>query len=78
MTDDEALEIARRVAQEKGWSWEGKTNIVRRRRSILLRWLLGDRRLVFVQSNYESRGNSTVIGIDEQSGRITFETHLKR
>lgn len=64
MTSDEALEIARKVAQEKGWPWLEPVSAVRRRT-----WLIGP---VYwnVTTNLDKTGMNVTVTIADASRKV--------
>lgn len=73
MTDDEALERARSVAQSRGWEWEGRIAISRYRTFPIF-----GARQVEVWSNADSRGCNCRVVLDEETGEVVEAAWLPR
>ena len=72
MTAEEAVETARRLAQQQGWPWLAPVE-ARRRRAFLLgpaRW--------HVWSNAGTRGANVRVVIDDASGAVVERGFLPR
>jgi hypothetical protein len=64
VTDVEAMELARKVALEEGWPWEGPIRAMHQRRG----WF--GPRCWNICSNAECRGRNVWISIDEATGSV--------
>jgi len=73
MTDDEAIQIARDVAIENGWTWHGKVCASFRKPMRLSAWLFGTRPCWHVASNIGMRGCNVHVSIDDESGEVIYK-----
>lgn len=66
MTDDDAIAIAKRVAAERGWRWEGRVKVSRK--------LLGGYE---VRTNADMLGSNVRVELD-RDGNVTTAAWLPR
>ena len=64
MTEDEAIQLARSIAEQEGWPWRGTVTASRSRRGLVGRpeWL--------ITSNAQARGLNVRVRIDDHTGQI--------
>lgn len=73
MTAEEALRVARAVAEENGWPWQGPVNVSCRRSFLFLgkaRWR--------VWTNAESLGMNVRVEIDDATRQVRQKAFLHR
>lgn len=73
MTDDEAIERARRLAQERGWPWEGRVDVARSRAFVFF----GTRRIE-VRSNVGTYGARCHVTLEEPTGDVVASSFFPR
>jgi hypothetical protein len=73
MTHEEAIERARALAEERGWTWREPVRVTERRDFVLL----GRRRLC-VRSNADSRGTNVLVELDAETGEVLHAAWLPR
>jgi len=73
MTRDEALQIARAIAEEKDWSWLEPAEARASRR-----FLIFGKRTWHIYTNAECLGCNISIGIDDETGAILYLGFLRR
>ena len=71
MTENEALEIAKRVATERGWPWREPVSVTKKRR-----WFRFSGWIVY--SNAGFRGGNVRIEIDIATGEVIRAAYLPR
>ena len=72
MTSDEAILLAKNVANEEGWLWKEPVRAIKKRQ-----WWVGDAYWQVV-SNSGMRGSSVRVKIDDKSGKILNKGYLPR
>lgn len=72
MTEQEAIEIAKKVAETEGWGWIEPVSAHCRRR-----WFFG-RRVWFIWSNAGSRGTIVRVKIDDATGKVLQKGYMPR
>jgi hypothetical protein len=65
MTSEEAMEAARRLAAERGWTWKQPVAVQRERR-----WILFGRTTWFVRSNAHAKGQNVNVRLDARTGSV--------
>jgi hypothetical protein len=71
MTPNDALELARKVATEKGWAWLEPVRVTKKRRWFrFVGWI--------VISNADGLGCNVRVEIDDATGRTTTAAFLPR
>jgi hypothetical protein len=65
LTDEDAVEIARRIASESKWPWEGPISVTPRSTGIF-----GWGRVIDVRSNADHEDRNVVVSIDDRNGRM--------
>ena len=73
ISEQEAIEIARRVAAEKGWRWREPVK-ARRTRT----WIFIGRAEWEVRTNAEMRGTNVLVVVDAQDGTVVRAAYLPR
>lgn len=73
MTDEEAIEKARRVAEERGWPWEGRVVVSRRRAFVFF----GAQRIE-IHSNVGTYGARCRVTLEEETGDVVACSFLPR
>jgi hypothetical protein len=70
MTRDEAVAMARQIAETRGWVWHGRVAARLERRGGLLARLFGPARRWHVLSNASGKGCNVCVTIDDESGEV--------
>ena len=73
MTKDEAILLAKTVAEREGWPWQGPI-VARAERTLVL---FGPRRWR-VMSNAQFRGGNVNVLIDDKTGRVVARGFCRR
>jgi hypothetical protein len=73
MTEAEAIERARQVAEAEGWPWEEPISAITKKKGLFSK-------LVYWQmiSNGRCRGRNAIICIDDESGEVLTKGWLPR
>jgi len=70
MTEEDAIQIAKEVAEENGWTWRGQVSASLHKPLGLAAWLFGSRSCWNVTSNAGMRGCNVRVSIDAESGEV--------
>lgn len=73
ISEEEAIEIARRVAAEKGWRWQAPVRAHRTRA-----WIFVGRAEWEVRTNADMRGTNVLVVVDAQDGTVLRAAYLPR
>lgn len=73
ISEEEAIERARRCAEERGWAWQEPVRVTRSRA-----FLFFGRVRYEVRTNAEMRGSNARIVVDAEDGAITEAHWLPR
>jgi hypothetical protein len=73
MTEAEAIERARRVAEAEGWPWEEQISAMTRKKGLFSNSLYWQ-----VISNRPMRGRNAIICIDDETGEVLTKGFQRR
>lgn len=65
ISEDDAVAIAREVAETRGWSWRGRVVVNRRRK-----WIFFGELSFEVFSNADYRGGNVIVAVDAKTGEV--------
>lgn len=65
ITEEQAITIAREIADERGWSWRGRVRVSRRRQ-----WFFFGRLSFEVFTNADYRGGNVIVEVAADTGEV--------